>query len=136
MWDRATNWLECMGLSSKTAEESRKAFVRWQGATDKFEYFYSDGLTERMEQWAQAHAHRIDLSLDPGESLLSYSGLFAEWCEMFETALEAFIEGEGGTVRAFYDALADGRKQGAHAAWADDALFVTCLLYTSDAADE
>ena len=96
------------------------------------EYFYSDGLTERMEQWAQAHCGQIDLSLDEGESLLSYSGLFAEWCAMFEGALERFIEAQGGTVRAFYEALADGRQAGSHAAWADDALFVTMMQSTAE----
>ena len=96
------------------------------------EYFYSDGLTERMEQWAQTHCAQIDLSLDAGESLLSYSGLFKEWCAMFEGALETFIEGKGGTVRAFYEALADGRKPGSHAAWADDALFVTMMQSTAE----
>ena len=44
--DRATNWMDCRGVTAKDAERAKNVITSLRGADDKFEYFYSDGSPE------------------------------------------------------------------------------------------
>ena len=73
-------------------------------------FFYSEGLTARLEQWTTDHAHLIDLDLPEGESAHHYTNLHGEWCAMYEKALQDFLAREGATSMEFYETLLDARK--------------------------
>ena len=73
-------------------------------------FFYSEGLTARLEQWTTDHAHLIDLDLPEGESAHHYTDLHGEWCAMYEKALQDFLAREGATSMEFYETLLDARK--------------------------
>ena len=60
--DRATGWLDCRGLPTKTAAHAAQALVHWRGPKDQLRYLYTDGSKELRACLAQLqvpHDHCI-----------------------------------------------------------------------------
>ena len=83
------------------------------------EFFDGEALCERMERWAEANAHAIDLALHPDEGdvvtegtelPVHYGALHAEWCAMLDAALEEAVRAAGGTVDQLFGALREGQQ--------------------------
>ena len=94
------------------------------------EAFDGDALCERMERWAEAHAHSIDLELHPAtaaagqegdeggsmalegvEMPARYMALHVEWCDMLEEELEGAAVAAGGSVAQLFGALREGQRR-------------------------
>ena len=44
--DRATNWVECQGMKSKSTDQVTKFLANTLGPTERWKYFYTDGAAE------------------------------------------------------------------------------------------
>ena len=96
------------------------------------EAFDGDALCERMERWAEAHAHSIDLELHPATAAAAkdqeghdggglalegvemparYMALHVEWCDMLEEELEGAAVAAGGSVAQLFGALREGQRR-------------------------
>ena len=67
------------------------------------QYFFGDArFADPLEQWVERHAGEVR---DDDEFELSYTDLYEDFKSLYEKLLEAYIESQGVTVKAFFDEL-------------------------------